>query len=160
VECRSRKIFCAVTKIRFQKKNTKNVRPKSLCHLLQLADVTRALQQAPMPINWWSLHPLFIPLAPPCCCCHGRAPPPLHGALSLLSPSLAQGALLPWLWASAPPQLLPVVHVKKNTPLETMTGGPKARCEYTKLLISVLCSKIHISNFRAPQIVKFVLLTF
>jgi hypothetical protein len=39
-----------------------------------------------------------------------------------------------------------------------MTSGPKARCEYTKLQIFVLCSKIHISSFRAPKIIKFVLL--
>jgi hypothetical protein len=39
-----------------------------------------------------------------------------------------------------------------------MTSGPEARCEYTKLQISVLCSKIHISSFRSHKIVKFVLL--
>jgi hypothetical protein len=38
-----------------------------------------------------------------------------------------------------------------------MTGGPKARFEY-KLQIFVLCSKIHISSFRASKIVKLVLL--
>jgi hypothetical protein len=41
---------------------------------------------------------------------------------------------------------------------ESMTSGPEARCEYTKLQILVLCSKIHISSFIAPKIVKFVLL--
>jgi hypothetical protein len=60
--------------------------------------------------------------------------------------------------AAAPPlQQLPAVHMKK-TPLETMTGGPEARCEYTNLQILVLSSKIHISSFRALKITKLVLL--
>ena len=53
---------------------------------------------------------------------------------------------------------LHVVQRKKKTSPKSMTSGPEARCEYTKLQIFVLCSKIHISSFRAPKIVKFVLL--
>jgi hypothetical protein len=46
IDYTSRKIFCAATKVRFQKQNAKTCHPKSLCHhchLLQLADMSRAL---------------------------------------------------------------------------------------------------------------------
>jgi hypothetical protein len=100
-------------------------------------------------------------------------------AYSSERPSLARPPLCPWTAGIPPPlsrcsplhssmvgrrlaTVLPA-HVQeawrlKKTPLETITGGPKARCEYTKLYIFVLCSKIHISSFRAPKITKLILL--
>jgi hypothetical protein len=156
VECTSRKIFCAATRVWFQKENAKNGRPMSTFFHLPLFTATWHVQIFALLM---AAHPLPSPT-------HHSLPfsvrlsrellLPLHGALSLLSPSLAQVALSHG--CSAPPQQLPAVHVKKKSPLETMTGGPKARCEYTKLQIFVLCSKIHISNFRAPKITKFILL--
>jgi hypothetical protein len=74
VECTSRKISSTVTKVRFQAQTAKNGQSKSLYHQLQLADVTRALQQPPMPTNGYNKHPfkngstcpaLFLPHAIP-----------------------------------------------------------------------------------------------
>jgi hypothetical protein len=83
---------------------------------------------------------------------------PKSGCLS--PPSEIQGALT----SSAPVgaltmSSLPIAYVlEEEDPLVPTTSGPEERCEYTKLQIFVLCSKIRISSFRASKIVKLVLI--
>jgi hypothetical protein len=78
---------------------------------------------------------------------HGRAPTPESN-----SPFPSHGAEF----------LLPAVHVlewRKKTFLCLWQVSPGRMWVCWKLQIFVLCSKIHISSFRAPKIVKFVLLS-
>jgi hypothetical protein len=84
----------------------------------------------------------------------GSTSPSPRRPLPPLSLSSA-GSSLPWLQRPSPATFC---CSREEDPLETITGGSEARCEYIKLQIYVLCSKIHISSFKAPKIVKFVLL--
>jgi hypothetical protein len=93
-----------VTKVRFQAQTAKNGQPKSLDHLLQLADVTRPVQQPPMPTNGCSEHPfkngstcpcsLPPPRHSPSCSPPARSFPLPHGSRVLMEPSSGQCALL------------------------------------------------------------------
>jgi hypothetical protein len=98
-----------VIRVRFQKENAKNIRPKSLCHLLQLDDVTRALQVPPVSANGWISLPPFIPRVPCSLPSPRRAQPlsMLHRASSptLRSPLLSYARCWcrpPWVTCGAP----------------------------------------------------------
>jgi hypothetical protein len=81
-----------------------------------------------------------------------------HGALPQLWPSPLPAP------PSPAPSLLPCVDEMaggwRRPPCAYDEWAQGHRYECTKLQISVLCSKIHISSFRAPKIVKFILLAF
>ena len=127
----------------------------STCHLLQLTDVSRAwlYKWQPLPSPFSSPTP-SLPL------CSGS---PWCAAVE---PSLS--SLLPWQQRGSLPMVMEPSNLQQTGVLTfrskveedpwVYTSGPEARCEYIKLQIFVLCSKIHILSFEAPKITKFVLL--
>ena len=127
----------------------------STCHLLQLADMSRAwlYKWQPLPSPFSSPMP-SLPL------CSGS---PWCAAVE---PSLS--SFLPWqqrgsLPMAMEPSNLQQTHLtfrKSKVEEDPWVYDKWARGEMWvyKLQIFVLCSKIHISSFRAPKIVKLVLL--
>jgi hypothetical protein len=125
------------------------------CNLLVQSDMSRALLYKWQHQPSSSSSPRHFP--PPLWFSAGAPSPPMAPSLSCLAPSIdepaTQAAPSFFLWLS-------VVHV--------MAGGRRPPWVYdrwaqgeiwvNKLQIFVLCSKIHISSFRAPKIMKLVLL--